>query len=106
LYSSPNITRIIRIIKSAWMKWAAFRMILVGRRRNVLVGNLKERVCLEALALDGKKIFICISKTEDLMERTGLIWWRQENMMGSYKHGGKSAGCFRCVAFLDLMRNC
>jgi len=45
-----------------------------GGEEKVLVGNLKERVCLEALALDGKKIFICISKTEDLVEQIGLIW--------------------------------
>jgi hypothetical protein len=44
-----------------------------GVEEKVLVGNLRKRVCLEALAVDGEKIFICISKTEDLMERTGLI---------------------------------
>lgn len=42
-----------------------------------LVGNLKERVCLEALALDGKIIFVFISKKKDLMERTGFVRWRQ-----------------------------
>jgi hypothetical protein len=72
-----------------------------GGEDKVLVGNLKERVCLEALALDGKKIFICISKTEDLMERFGLICWRQENVVGSCDHGNKSAVCVKCVAFLD-----
>jgi hypothetical protein len=68
------------------MKWAAGYVIRMGRRE-VLVGNLKERVCLEALAVDGKKIFICISKTEVLIERTGLIWWRQENVVGYCEHG-------------------
>jgi len=64
-----------------------------GGEEKVLVGNLKERVCLEALAVDGKKIFI-------YMERIGLIWWRQENVVGSCEYGNKSAGCVRCVAFL------
>ena len=69
-----------------------------GVEEKVLVGNLKKRVCLEVLAVDGEKIFICISKTEDLMERIGLIWWRQENVVGSCEHDNKSAGCVR---FLD-----
>jgi len=79
------------------MKWVAVH----GGEEKVLVGNLKERVCLEALTLDGKKIFICISKTAGLMERIGFIWWRQENVVGSCEHGSKSVGCVRCVAFLD-----
>jgi hypothetical protein len=69
-----------------------------GAEEKVLVGNLKERVYLEALAVDGEKIFIYISKTEDLMERIGLIWWRQENVVGSCEHDNKSVGC---VKFLD-----
>jgi len=43
-----------------------------GGEEKFLVENLKKRVFLEALAVDGKKIFICFSKTEDLMERIGL----------------------------------
>jgi hypothetical protein len=77
-----------------------------GGEETILVGNLKERVCLEALAVDGKKISMCISKTEDLVERIGLNWWRRENVVGSFEHGNKSAGCVRCVTFLDQLRNC
>jgi hypothetical protein len=72
-----------------------------GGEERILMGNLKERVCLEALALDGKIIFVCITKTEDLIEWTGFIWWRQENVVGSCVNGGTYVGCVRCVTFLD-----
>jgi hypothetical protein len=67
----------------------------------VLVGNQKERVCLEELAVDGKLVFVGILNKWDLMAWTGFIWCRQEKVVGSCKHGNESAGFIICLGFLD-----
>ena len=64
VFYSSTIIRIIRIIKSALDEMGHGSCDTHGGEQKVLVGNLKERVRLEALALDGKKIFICTSQRQ------------------------------------------
>jgi len=53
-----------------------------GGEEKVLVGNLKERFCLEALAVDGKKIFVCILRDRGF---NGADWI---NLVEAGKCGG------------------
>jgi hypothetical protein len=75
VYSSPNVIRVIRSIR---MKWAG-HVACVGERRGafrVLVGNLRKRIHLEDLGIDGKIIIKWILKKWGGEAWTRLIWLR------------------------------